>query len=68
MSVHGVFRAARTVMEVGGVVIGEVNARESPVASLRLVDDGDVWLDALIVDQPVQYLGRAIVCTTCSIS
>ena len=37
---------------VGGFVVAENLAREAPVASLGLVDDGDVRCDPLLLDQP----------------
>src|SRR5690349_19510354 len=57
--VHGSARseplAARAVVDVAGRIISKVAAREGTVISLRLVEHGDMWRDALLLDQPVQH-------------
>src|SRR5258708_39807257 len=45
----------RTVIDVAGRIISKVAAREGAVISLRLVEHGDMWRDALLLDQPVQH-------------
>ena len=52
--------AARTDVGVGLAVVGEVGALEGPVLSRRLVEDGDVRLDAVLLDKPVEHRRRAV--------
>ena len=52
--------AAGAAVDVARVVVGEVAAGEGPVLARGLVDHRDVRLDALLVHQPVQHLGRAV--------
>ena len=40
--------------------IAKIAAREGTIFPVRLVDDGDMWRDPLLLDQPVQHGGRAI--------
>src|SRR5579862_5266546 len=42
------------------LVVSEIAAREGAVLSVGLVDDGDVWRDLLLFDQPVQHWGRSV--------
>src|SRR5712675_2581202 len=57
--VHGAARSeplsARAVVDVVGRIISKVAAREGTVISLRLVEHGDMWRDALLLNQPVQH-------------
>ena len=46
---------AGAVVNVAGRIISKVAAREGTVISLRLVEHGDMWCDALRLDQPVQH-------------
>ncbi|MFK4501879.1 hypothetical protein ABIF86_006170 [Bradyrhizobium japonicum] len=46
---------AGAVVDVAGRIISKVAAREGTVISLRLVEHGDMWCDALRLDQPVQH-------------
>ena len=46
------------------MVIGEVVAREDPVCAGRLIEDCNVRLDAVLIDQPGEHLGRAIAAVT----
>ena len=54
------FLAGRADIAVALVVVGEVVAREGTVSALGFVEHRDVWLDPLLIDQPVQHLGRAV--------
>jgi hypothetical protein len=56
--------AVGTAVDVTCVVIGEVVAREDPVCAGRLVEHCNVWLDAVLIDQPAEHLGRAIATVT----
>lgn len=47
--------SARAVVDVAGRIIPKVAAREGAIVPLRLVEHGDMWRDALILDQPVQH-------------
>ena len=51
--------AGRTDVGVGLAVVGEVGALEGPVGSRRLVEDGDVRLDAVSFDEPIEHRRRA---------
>ena len=57
--VHGAARSeplsARAVVDVAGRIISKVAAGEGAIIPLRLVEHGDVWRDAFILDQPVQH-------------
>ncbi len=55
---------AGTTVEVPGMVIGEVIAREDPVCAGGLVEDCNVRLDAVLIDQPGKHLGRAVAAVT----
>src|SRR5215468_2730984 len=57
---RGEYLAAGTAVHVTYVVIGEVLAREDPVRAGRLIEDGNVRLDAVLVNQPAEHLGRTI--------
>jgi hypothetical protein len=52
--------ATRATINVPGMIIDEVLAREGPVGAGRLVEDGHVRLDPMLVKQPPEHLGRAI--------
>jgi hypothetical protein len=47
-------------IDVPGMVVGEGLAREGPVGAGRLVEDGHVRLDPVLVDQPAEHLSGAI--------
>ncbi|KRQ96311.1 hypothetical protein CQ10_31160 [Bradyrhizobium valentinum] len=47
--------AAGAMIDVVGPVILKVAAREGAVIPLRFVEHGDMWRDALLLDQPVQH-------------
>src|SRR3954471_6600867 len=57
--VHGAARSeplsARAVVDIAGRIISKVAAREGAIIPLRLVEHGDMWRDALLLDQPVQH-------------
>src|SRR5215475_14470141 len=50
----------RAAVSIGGVIVGEIVAREGTVSALGFVEHWDVRLDPAIVHEPVQHLGRAI--------
>src|SRR5437763_8849278 len=52
------FLPGRADIAVALVVIGKVLAREGAVGMLGFVEHGDVRLDPLLIDQPVQHLGH----------
>lgn len=52
--------ASGTVVDVAGVIISEVLAREDPICARRLVEHRNVRLDPVLVNQPAKHLGRAI--------
>ena len=52
--------AGRAPVGVAVVIIVEVSPREGLIAALGFVEDGDMRLDPLLVDQPVQHLGPAV--------
>jgi hypothetical protein len=54
------FLPGRADVAVALVVIGEVVAREGAVGMLGFVEHRDVRLDPVLIDQPVQHLGRSI--------
>src|SRR5204862_874599 len=54
------FLPGRADIAVALVVIGKVLAREGAVGMLGFVEHGDVRLDPLLIDQPVQHLGRSL--------
>src|SRR3546814_6930949 len=47
-------------MGVGLVIVGEVGPLEGAVAALGFGEDGDVRLDAALMEQRVEHFGRAI--------
>src|SRR6202142_1005339 len=57
--VHGAARSeplsAWAVVDVAGRIISKVAAREGAIIPLRLVEYGDMWRDALVLDQPLQH-------------
>src|SRR5829696_457134 len=53
---------AGAMIDVVGPVISKVAAREGAVIPLRIVEHGDVWRDALFLDQPVQHRSRTVSC------
>jgi hypothetical protein len=50
----------RCTARKANLVIGEVLAREDPVGAGRLVEDGHVRLDPVLIEQPPEHLSRAI--------
>src|SRR6185437_14327313 len=62
--VHGAARSeplsAGAVIDVAGRIISKVAAREGAIIPLRLVEHGDMWRDALLLDQPVQHRSRPV--------
>jgi hypothetical protein len=42
--------SARAVVDVAGRIISKVAAREGAIISLRFVEHGDMWCDALLLD------------------
>ena len=42
------------------MVVGEVLAREGAIPALGFVEDRDMRFDPLLMDQPIQHLGRAV--------
>src|SRR6059058_721878 len=54
------FLPGRADIAVALVVVGKRVAREGAVGALRFVEDRDVRLNPLLMDQPIQHLGRAI--------
>jgi hypothetical protein len=54
--------AAGAIVDVVGPVILKVAAREGAIIPLRFVEHGDVWRDALLLDQPVQHRSRTVSC------
>ena len=52
--------AIGAAIDVPGMVISEVRARESSIGTGRLVEDGHMRLDPVLVEQPPEPLGRAI--------
>src|SRR6185436_8008332 len=54
------FFSRRTIVSISLGVVSEIAAREGAILSLRLVDDGDVWGDLLLLDEPVQHRRRSI--------
>src|SRR6476659_11353939 len=50
----------RTVINVARRVISKVTTREGAIVPLRFVEHGDVWRDALLLDQPVQHRSRTV--------
>src|SRR5690242_20524206 len=48
------------MVDVAGRIIAKVAAREGTVIPLRLVEHGDMWRDALLLDQPVQHRSRPV--------
>src|SRR3984885_6153503 len=61
---HGMARSellsAWAVVKVACRIIAKVVAREGAVISLRLVEHGDMWRDALLLDEPVQHRSRPV--------
>jgi hypothetical protein len=52
--------SARAVVDVAGRIISKVAAREGAIISLRFVEHGDMWCDALLLDKPVQHRSRTV--------
>jgi hypothetical protein len=57
---RGQRRTAGTVVDVVLVIVGEVVAREGAVLARRFVEHGYMRLNAVLVDQPAEHLGRAV--------
>src|SRR5579885_1055873 len=52
--------SARAGINVLGRIKAEVVAGEGAILARRFVEHGHMRLDPLLIDQPVQHLGRAI--------